>query len=121
VLITGPWPQNDEWHGEYDRQRHVGKMLILSRNAAKSPSSHDIQHDADVAVWSAARIRATPSVSLPGTRHVFNGERVMGGDGRKARRWTRSAALTTMRYGTAKAEPVNNAMLWRLHAGPASS
>jgi kynurenine formamidase len=84
LVPNGPWPQNDErgmantiGNGTWMRCAHY-----LAQPGAKSYElSHVRSNTMPMSPFGQPlTFEATPSVSLPGTKHVFNGELVKGGE-----------------------------------------
>jgi kynurenine formamidase len=84
LVPTGPWPQNDE-RGMANTVGTGTWMRCSYYLAQPSAKSYELSHVRSNTMpmspfGQPLRFEATPSVSLPGTRHVFNGELVTGGE-----------------------------------------
>jgi len=84
LVPTGPWPQNDE-RGMANTIGNGTWMRCAYYLAQPDAKSYELSHirsnTMPMSPFGQPLIfEATPSVSLPGSRHVFNGERVKGGE-----------------------------------------
>ena len=84
LVPTGPWPQNDE-RGMANTIGNGTWMRCAYYLAQLGAKSYELSHIRSNTMPMSPfgrplTFEATPSVSLPGTRHVFNGERVKGGE-----------------------------------------
>ena len=119
LVPTGPWPQGDErgMANTIGTGTWMRCSYYLAQPGAKSYElSHVRSNTMPMSPFGRPlTFEATPSVSLPGTRHVFNGERVTGGE--PGAQGTQMDAIGHFAYydeiwDGKGAAPVNDATRW---------